>query len=302
MSSRFTYPVRLAALHPTRHQAQVFGSDTVWWDYPVTDTAPASSDTVIAIHGFRGDHHGLELFAAFWPEQHLIIPDLPAFGESGAFADQPHSIDSYAEWLLAFVEQVSPNSGRVSILGHSFGSIVVSAALARGLRVDAAILVNPISAPALEGPRGMLTQGAIAYYRLGAALPERLGHAWLSNWAVVRTMSVAMAKSPEPELRKFIHEQHDRYFSTFANRDALLEGFRTSVSNDVSEFAADIHVPVLLIVAERDDITPLEAQFALAEQLESADLRVIPRVGHLVHYETPAVAVEHMRDFLAKLT
>lgn len=301
MAGSFVYSERLAALQPSPHQAPIGGCETHWWDYAPDVAETATGDTVIAIHGFRGDHHGLELFPAFWRAQHFIIPDLPAFGASTAFSNEPHSIDSYADWLLAFVAHVRPMKGRVFILGHSFGSIVVSAALARGLDVDAAILVNPISAPALSGPRGVLTKGAVVYYQLGAWLPERLGHAWLSNWAVVRTMSVAMAKSPNPAMRKFIHQQHDLYFSKFANRDALLEGFRTSVSNDVTDFADDITVPVLIVAAERDDITPIEAQYALAEQLSQADLRVIPNVGHLVHYETPVVAVEHMRDFVSKL-
>jgi pimeloyl-ACP methyl ester carboxylesterase len=31
------------------------------------------------IHGFRGDHHGLQLFADALPEYRVIIPDLPGF-------------------------------------------------------------------------------------------------------------------------------------------------------------------------------------------------------------------------------
>jgi hypothetical protein len=34
------------------------------------------------------------------------------------------------------------------------------------------ILVNPIGAPALEGPRGVLTRLAVLYYCLGARLPR----------------------------------------------------------------------------------------------------------------------------------
>lgn len=298
MTSAFAHPERLAVLAPQRHDDVLTGVRTAWWDYAATAT-PQSDDTIVAIHGFRGDHHGLELFAAYWPEQHVIAPDLPGFGESGAFKDRPHNIDSYVEWLHAFIERVRPTRGRLVLLGHSFGSIVVSAALAAGLAVDAAILVNPISAPALEGPRGLLTQGAIAYYRLGAALPERAGRAWLSNRLIVRFMGSAMAKDPDRALRRFVHEQHDRYFSNFADRDALLEAFRTSVSHDVSEYATAIGVPVLLIAAERDDITPLDAQFEVAAAAPNAQLRVIKKVGHLIHYETPTEAVQHMREFLA---
>lgn len=297
MPGTFVYPERLAALAPRERHAVIGGATTHWWEYGTED----SSDTIIAIHGFRGDHHGLELFAAFWPNQRFVIPDLPGFGASGVFDQQPHNLDSYVAWLLDFVAELRPARGRTIILGHSFGSIVVSAALANGLRADAAILVNPIGAPALEGPRGVLTKAAIAYYKLSAALPERAGRALLANPAIVRVMSASMAKSPDPVMRRFIHQQHDEYFSNFADRDALLAAFATSVSHNVAEVAERITLPVLLIAAERDDITALPAQRRLAQRIPNAQLRVIPRVGHLIHYETPAVAVEHMRDFLAKL-
>jgi hypothetical protein len=60
--------------------------------------------------------------------------------------------------------------------GHSFGRSS-SPRPAAGLHTPRVILVNPIGAPALEGPRGVLTRLAVLYYRLGARLPQRLGDA-----------------------------------------------------------------------------------------------------------------------------
>jgi len=99
-------------------------------------------------------------------------------------------------------------------------------------------------------------------------------------------------------LRRWIHDQHDRYFSAFGDRDAVLEAFRASVGNDVSEVAADIHVPTLLVAAERDDVTPLEAQRRLVTLFPDATLEVIPEVGHLIHYETPGDAAARILRFL----
>src|SRR5690606_28050137 len=99
--------------------------------------------------------------------------------------------------------------------GHSFGSIVTSAAVAGGLETPQLILVNPIGAPALEGPKGVMTRLAVFYYAMGARLPEKLGTALLRNRAIVRIMSVTMAKTKDAELRRFIHDQHDTYFSLF---------------------------------------------------------------------------------------
>jgi len=163
------------------------------------------------------------------------------------------------------------------------------------------VLVNPIGQPALEGPRGVFTRLAIFYYWLAAVLPERLGFSLLRNRVIVRVMSMAMAKTKEPALRRWIHDQHDRYFSAFSDRQVVLEAFRASVSHDVSEYAGRIPERTLLVAAEKDDITPIAAEYRLQTLFPDAELVVIPDVGHLIHYETPAAAARAIQRFVAEL-
>ncbi|MET4158098.1 alpha/beta hydrolase [Agromyces sp. PvR057] len=286
------YAEQLARIPVSEHRLDVDGTETSWWEY-----GPADAPVLVLVHGFRGDHHGLEPVVAQLPGFRIISPDLPGFGASGTFASGAHDLDAYTEWLGAFIRAVGID-GPYTLLGHSFGSIVTSAAVARGLAPERLILVNPIGAPALEGPRGVMTRLAVLYYRAAAALPERPGFALLRNGAIVRVMSVTMAKTKSKALRRWIHDQHDTYFSAFGTRDSVLEGFTTSVSHDVSEVAADIHVPTLLIAAERDDVTPLSAQHRLVTLFPDARLEVIPEVGHLIHYETPSAAAAMILAFL----
>ncbi|MFO7689201.1 MAG: alpha/beta hydrolase [Cryobacterium sp.] len=276
----------------------VLGADTRYWDYGPVD----AGTTIILVHGFRGDHHGLEpVVAQNLADTRLVSPDLPGFGASAAFIDRPHDIAAYAQWLAAFVSALAP-SGRVVLLGHSFGSIIVSAAVAGGLTGHAVILVNPIAAPALAGPRGVLTRLAVFYYWAGARLGDRFGFALLRNRVIVRVMSISMAKTRDHQLRRWIHAEHDRYFSAFSSRQVVLEAFTASVSHDVSEYAGMVPVPTLLIAADRDDITPLAAQHRLVTLFPRAQLSVIDGVGHLIHYEKPAVAAAAIARFLADPT
>jgi pimeloyl-ACP methyl ester carboxylesterase len=286
-------PVRTASM-------ALLGGSTRYWDYG----DPQATTTVVLVHGFRGDHHGLEPVVANLRGMRLISPDLPGFGESDPLGEVAHDIDGYAAWLRAFVEGLQIE-GRFVILGHSFGSIVVSAALAGRdatdtLRPSAVILVNPIGQPALQGPRGVLTRLAIFYYWLAAVLPEKFGFWLLRNGVIVRVMSITMAKTKRKSLRRWIHDQHDRYFSAFSDRRVVLEAFRASVSHDVSEYAARIPESTLLIAAEKDDITPVSAQHRLQTLFPDARLVVIPDVGHLIHYETPAEAADAIDGFLAE--
>jgi pimeloyl-ACP methyl ester carboxylesterase len=297
------YADALGRIPVRKSELAVLGGVTRYWDYG----DPQADTTIVLVHGFRGDHHGLEPVVANLRGVRLVSPDLPGFGESDPLGEVPHDIDGYASWLRAFVNGLAIE-GRFVILGHSFGSIVVSATLAARARdatdttdaldPSAVILVNPIGAPALEGPRGVFTRLAIFYYWLASVLPERLGFWLLRNGLIVRVMSMTMAKTKRKGLRRWIHDQHDRYFSAFSDRRVVLEAFRASVSHNVSEYAARIPEPTLLIAAEKDDITPVSAQRRLQTVFPDARLVVIPGVGHLIHYETPGEAARAIEEFL----
>lgn len=294
MAASSPYAADLARVASVDRSAEVLGARTHWVEY-----GPADADrTLVLVHGFRGDHHGLGPVVAQLPEVRFLAPDLPGFGASAPLATGTHDLDGYTAWLNAFLTTTGVR-GTAVLLGHSFGSIVVSAAVAAGVPSPRVVLVNPIGQNALHGPRGLLTRLAVLFYRIGAALPERLGFAVLRSRLVTRIMSVTMAKTDDKALRRWIHEEHDRYFSAFASRQSLLEAFRTSVSHDVSEFAASIPQQTLLVVADRDDITPLEAQQRLVQLFADAELAVIEGVGHLIHYEKPVEAAAAIREFLA---
>ncbi len=292
MTVVYPYPEVLASRAATEHFAMISGSDTHWWTYSAGSDAP----TIVLIHGFRGDHHGLELFACALSEYTVIVPDLPGFGSSSPFESEDHTIEEYGTWLRSFLE----HTGTVNapVLGHSFGSIVVSCGL-RGPRTAPIVLVNPIAQPALEGPNRIATQVASLWYEIGARIPVKQGLAMLSWPFMVRAMSVLMAKTKDKPLRRWIHAQHDMYFSSFMDRSALLGAYYASVTANVGQFAADISAPTLLIAAELDDITPVSVQHDLSTKFPRAQIHVIPGSGHLVHYEEPILVAQHIREYLA---
>ncbi|HEV7949272.1 MAG TPA: alpha/beta hydrolase [Glaciihabitans sp.] len=293
MSNTSPYAALLSAIPVREGAVNVLGSNVRYWDY-----GPEDSDVVIvAVHGFRGEHHGLEPVVAHLRGIRVISPDLPGFGASTAMTEVTHSIQGYSAWLRQFVELLGLN-GRAIILGHSFGSIVTSAAVADGLATPQLILINPIAAPALSGPKGFLTWLTVQYYRAAAALPERAGYALLGNWLIVRFTSLAMVTSKDRRLRRWIHGQHHTYFSRFSDRDTVLASFDTSVTSDVSMAVDRISVPTLLIAADRDPITSVKALRRLDAAFADSHLVMLPNVGHLIHYERPREAAEAIVAFI----
>jgi pimeloyl-ACP methyl ester carboxylesterase len=276
-----------------KHSCQILGTTTSYWEYN-----PDKPTTLILIHGFRGTHHGLLKIAELLPEYRLIIPDLPGFGVSEALTGG-HGIGDYVEWLFQLRQIVDPDTPSSYIVGHSFGSIIVSHyASLHPSTVTKLTVINPIGAPALEGEQRFLTQLAILYYWLGRKLPARAARAWISLKPITKITSITMRKTKDRQIRKFIDQQHYTHFSSFANPTQLSQAFKTSVSHDVSQVAEHLTMPTLMIVGEKDVITALNKQHELHARINDAELVIIPDVGHLTHYETPSQVALAIRKFI----
>ncbi|GAA4372440.1 alpha/beta fold hydrolase [Paeniglutamicibacter cryotolerans] len=280
---------------PLRSLHRIHGAEVKCFTYPATDSPRGA---IFAVHGFRGDHHGLALLIEALPEYTVIVPDLPGFGESTSFSCGRHDVPGYARVIEALRRELEL-PGDTVLLGHSFGSIVAACHLATHPGSFASlVLVNPICEPALEGSQAVFSRIAGLYYGAGAALPARLGDGLLRSRLITDAMSAALTKSRDKEVRAYVVDQHRRYFSRFADRSTLREAYEASISATVREYAPAITVPVRLIVGELDELGSIPAQQDLGALFPDASMAVIDGVGHLIHYEKPGVAAEIVRDFL----
>ena len=275
-----------------RRSVELDGSLCVYYEYP----AEGYSDlTLVMIHGYRGNHRGLQAIAAGLSKYRVIIPDLPGFGQSAPLT-VTHSIQAFSDWLHSFLELLQLEN-KANLMGHSFGSLVVGF-YATQHSPRSISLVNPVSSPALEGPRAALTNLTKVYYSVAAALPKGIGQWLLRSKIAVMVMSVVMAKTKNKVLRRWIHQQHLSNFSDFATVEVATEGYEASISTDLSTLAPMISSPVLVVAATLDDITDIESQRRVSNLYPNATYREIQGVGHLVHYEAPDQAASFIKEFL----
>lgn len=286
------YETLLGALPVRTGELELLGSRTRYWDY-----GPADGPVIVAVHGYRGTHHGLEPIVAHLRGIRVISPDLPGFGESTPLTATDHSIAGYGRWLGEFIDALEL-PGPPVILGHSFGSIVVAHAVAGGLPASSVVLLNPIAANALHGPNAFMTRLTRLWYRIGGALPDRASAGWLGSPVIVRFMSQLLVQTDDRQLRRWVHDQHRTHFSRYSDRQTVVEGFSASIGSDVGEVAGRIGVPTLLVGAAKDPITTVADLEALHAALPGSQLHVIPGVGHLIHYETPREAAEQIVRFI----
>ncbi len=283
----------LAEIPVREAEVTVLGSRTQYWEYGPRD----AEHTLLLVHGYRGDHHGLEPVIALLPGIRFISPDLPGFGASTPMTDAPHSIAGYERWLTAFAQAAELPADTI-LFGHSFGSMITSHAVADGFSTPALILLNPISADPRTAAGVGITRLTRAYYGVSRHLPTPIGRRLLGNWLVVQFMSMNLVTTDDKQLRTWVHEEHHRYFNGFSDPKTVAEAFDASLSTEVGKAAPRITVPVLMIAGEADRIAPLSGQRATIGLFPDARLVVLPTVGHLIHYEAAQAAADAVRAFV----
>ena len=289
LSEELTNQARLRGL---RRSLTLSGKEFVYYDYPARLD---NSETIVMIHGYRGNHRGLEAIVGGLGDYRVIVPDLPGFGESAELTSV-HSLDAYANWLELFLSELGL-IGTANLVGHSFGTLVVGRyAVTR--QSKSIVLINPVSGPALSGPRAFLTRITSAFYHLSNLLPESIGGWLLRSPIAVIVMSSVMAKTKDRNLRSWIHKQHLSNFSDFASVRVATEGYDASISSNLSVMAPSITTRVQIIAAQLDDITAIGVQREVVKLYPRAKLVEIKNVGHLVHYEAPEQAARFISTFI----
>ena len=71
------------------------------------------------------------------------------------------------------------------------------------------------------------------------------------------------------------------------------------ISHSALDRLGEIEAPTLIIVGDRDVLTPAHHAYAIKEQLPQARVRVWQKMGHAPHWEAPAEFAAICRDFLA---
>ena len=73
------------------------------------------------------------------------------------------------------------------------------------------------------------------------------------------------------------------------------------LAEDLTPLLPDIAVPTLILAASHDDITPLEIQELMAQQMPNAVLEVIDGVGHNMKVEIPDALAERTLGFIGEV-
>ncbi|MFD2415648.1 alpha/beta fold hydrolase [Amycolatopsis pigmentata] len=158
------------------------------------------------------------------------------------------------------------------LVGHSMGGKVAQlVAAARPAGLVGLVLVGP-------GPAKPASVVAPEYQ-------DALSHAYDSDESTAAARDAILTATPLSDDVKAQVVADSRAGAPGARAEWPLHG----IAQDITREARDIEVPVLVIAGEHDQVEPAEVlRDNLLPYLDCADLRVIPRSGHLIPLEAPA--------------
>lgn len=241
-------------------------------------TLDPALETVMFVHGTGQDHSIWVLPTRYFARHHrnVLAVDLPGHGRSvGAPLE---TVEAIADWLVAVLDAAGLR--RAAIVGHSLGSLAAIAAAARHPeRVRAIALVGStlpmrVSEALLEGAQSD-GQEAIDM---------------LTVWGYSK--SAQLGGNPTPGI----------WMAGSGRR--LMERARPGVihadlkaCNEYTggfEHAAAVRCPALLLLGERDRLTPPRSATRLAGALPHAQTVILKGCGHALMAEQPDTVLDHL--------
>jgi pimeloyl-ACP methyl ester carboxylesterase len=249
----------------------------------VTFRAAGEGPPIVLLHGFLCDSRVWRTqLAGLADAFRLIAWDSPGAGGS----DDPAANFTIADWaaaLGAFLDRLGISEA--SIVGLSWGGL-----LAQELyRVRTRLVRRLVLADTYAGWRGSF-DAAVAAQRLARCERESFlpPDGFVPLWVPHEFFTPNAPTELVEEMRKVVSTFHPRGFRLMA---------RSLAESDMNDLLPRIQVPTLLLWGADDLRSPIPVAERFVDAIPNAELKVIPRAGHVSNMEQPEMFNEHLRRF-----
>ncbi|HZP89468.1 MAG TPA: alpha/beta hydrolase [Actinomycetota bacterium] len=261
-----------------------------------------SRPAVVFVHGFSLDmttwHYQ---WTALSQRFRCILLDLRSHGRSGSAAGGDLSPSAMGSDLAVVIETLVPDGAVV--VGHSLGGIsILAAADAQpelfGSRIRGVAFVGSAAADLLQGAMGSIT--GVLRPRLGTLVEaarrvDRLRWAVLGSPARIGHLLARITQfgpDASPQVVSYVVGLAGR-----ASTEVWTQGLAELMGADFRHALDRVSVPALVVVGDRDRVTPPASAMALAAALPDARLEVVERAGHMAMLERHDVVNRQLAAF-----
>jgi pimeloyl-[acyl-carrier protein] methyl ester esterase len=236
---------------------------------------------VLLLHGW-GMHSGVweDVVEALLDHYRVTVIDLPGHGYS-RLTRAGHAL---GDWSAA-VAASAPR--RAAWVGWSLGGLVAQqVAITAPERISRLVLVGstPCFTQRPDWPHGI----ALSVLRRFGEDLRRNYRATLQRFLALEVHGSEQASAQWRQLKAMLFQHGEPDVSALEDGLAILE------HTDLRADLARILCPVLVLMGQRDQLTPATAGAVLRHDLANARLRLFPRAGHAPFFS-------HLPEFLAEL-
>ncbi len=237
---------------------------------------------LVLLHGAGQDHTvwALVMRALAHRGYSLLAPDLPGHGKSEGPA--PLSIEEYAAWTRDLIAAAGFASAH--LCGHSMGSLAaLHLAASEPTIVDSLALIGTAA-----------TMPVHPELQAAADNGDHLAIELIISWGLAPRSHTGRHPTPGLTLRESGFRLMER------NDPAVIASdLRASSSyGGAIDAAAQVSCPTLLLLGERDMMTPVRNAAPLRDAMPNAQTIVVPNAGHSLMAEQPNAVIDAMTAFL----
>ncbi|MBC2736298.1 MAG: alpha/beta hydrolase [Desulfobacteraceae bacterium] len=251
-------------------------------------------ETILLLHGFGGNKDAWTAFAKYFKGYHLVIPDIPGFGESAQVPTQSYDIDSQVGRIERFIGVLKLDTFHIA--GNSMGGVFAATyGAAHPEKVLTITLMNTGGAPSqnksefviqLEKGNNMFRISNIEDYN--------------------KLMDLIFVKRPAmpAAFRKIIAENvwiaHTEFNMKIWN-DMLSVKSVESVEFSkltIGPTLSKVQAPVLIIWGDQDKVTDIGGVAVLEKSLTNHKTVIMKDTGHVPPIEKPEETAKAYLDFL----
>jgi pimeloyl-ACP methyl ester carboxylesterase len=217
-----------------------------------------------------------------------IAPDLPGFGRSGKPGSLSYTIEEYADFVEAFLDQRGVE--RVSLVVHDWGAVGLAFAQRHPERVDRVVVINAV--PLLPGYRWHRTA---RIWRTPALGELSMG---VTSRRALRLLSKEGNATPGPMPEQWLDTVLDHFDQ--GTQRAILRLYRSSPPDVLAAAGArlgEIGAPSLVVWGKRDPYIPARFAQQYAAALGGAELLELDDAGHWPWLDRPDV-IDRVVEFV----
>jgi pimeloyl-ACP methyl ester carboxylesterase len=261
----------------------VLVDDIRTYAYTANRAFEAQKPSAVFIHGAANDHSVWSLQSRYFAFHgwNAFAVDLPGHGKSAGTAIA--TIGALADWLTHFLD--ATNAIDVALIGHSMGSLVALETAARyPARINRIAMIGSavpieVSQPLMETSRA---NDHAAYDMINV-----FAHSKSAQLGGNRVPGVWMMGSA---MRLMERSGDGVLHADFSACSAYQTGIAA---------AQKVQCPALVILGDRDLMTPVKAAGNLIANLAHAKVVALQGAGHSLMAEKPDAVLDHLIAFLA---